>query len=371
MVTRAIVTPQILNYVLVAIAIIFCHKLTQISWCAISSSLELDFLLGTEVLPDPAHAGGVAASGPLHCHSASRNSSFTPHLPKANCSFVRKCSLSLEFHCSLMDFSLSQTSVQPLGRDLGFRWVQLNLPAEEPGEASLPGHLTTDGCPVPCGGTQRKLDCVSAGLCSRYNPCPIAVGKKPHSGAPERVILALCNRFFCWGPQLFVRSRVENKATVVQAEQDVGRPWNSVTTFRSMLQSCAALATRRTAPEASAAEVLGHPQHWTPRSLHLSPLLSLLVSFCIFATSVYFIVLSGTYSLFSSFICSSSEMSSTQGGTDSSSHTLVSKPVSPSEKWFLCLKSPHGMSLIKVPFLAMCKTVVYVSFYSPVIHILK
>lgn len=67
----------------------------------------------------------------------------------------------------------------------------------------------------------------------------------------------------------------------------------------------------RTTPEASAAEVCKPSSALnTKLPAFFSTLLSLLVFVCIFATSVYFIALSGTYSLFSSFICSSSEMSS-------------------------------------------------------------
>lgn len=127
------------------IAIIFCHKLTQTSWCAISASLEVNILLGTKVLSDPAHPGGVAISGPLHCHSVSRNSSFTPYLPKGNCSFIRKCSLSLEFYCSLIDLRLSQTSVHPLGRGHGFWCVQQNLPRSQ-GRQHPQGTSPQDGC---------------------------------------------------------------------------------------------------------------------------------------------------------------------------------------------------------------------------------
>lgn len=127
--------------VLVTIAIVFCHKFTQTSWCcAISTSLEVNFFLGTKIPPDPGHPGGVAFSGPLHCHSVSRNSSFTPHLPKANCSFIRKYSLSLEFCSTPIDLSLSQTSVHPLGRDNG-----ISLPRRQ-GRQLPQGTSTQDGC---------------------------------------------------------------------------------------------------------------------------------------------------------------------------------------------------------------------------------
>lgn len=88
MVTRAFVTPQRLNCVQVIIAMVFCHKLIQASWCcAVSASLEVNLLLGNEVLPHCAHPGGASVSGQLHCYCVSRISSFTPHLPKAKSFF--------------------------------------------------------------------------------------------------------------------------------------------------------------------------------------------------------------------------------------------------------------------------------------------
>lgn len=178
MVTRVLVTPQILNYVLVIIAIVFCHKLTQTSWCcAISASLEVKSSLGAKVLPEPAHPGGVAVSGPLHCHSVSRNFSFTPHLPKANCCFIRKYSLSLEFYCSLMDLSLPQTFAHPLAREHGFWCVLQDHPTEEPARQLPQGTSPQDGC-ASAVWRCLKVVCVSAGLCSRYNPLPCGSGEE-------------------------------------------------------------------------------------------------------------------------------------------------------------------------------------------------
>lgn len=136
----------------------------------------------------------------------------------------------------------------------------------------------------------------------------------------------------------------------------------------------------RTTPEASAAEVCKPSSALnTKLPAFFSTLLSLLVFICIFATSVYFIVLSGTYSLFSSFICSSSEMSS-KGERIPASHVPTLEQLK--SLWDASLKTSFSLWeviflfekppwLITVPFLALCKTVVYMSFYSPVIHILK
>ena len=147
MVTRASVTPQMLNCVLVTIAMVFCHKLTQASWCcAVSASLEVNLLLGNKVLPDPAHPGGVAVSGQLHCHCVSRNSSFAPHLPKANCFFIRKHSLSLEFYCSLADLSLSQTICEPTRQGLWLLMCAAELPHQGArGHGSLRAHHCSQG----------------------------------------------------------------------------------------------------------------------------------------------------------------------------------------------------------------------------------
>lgn len=167
MVTRAFVTPQILNYVLVIIAIFFYHRLTQTSWCcAISASLEVNFLLGTKVLADPAHPGRVAVSGPLHCHSVSRNS------PSAQSKLL--------FHQAILPFFgvLVQPGRLKLVSDICTLprqrpWV-LVCAAEAPcrgarGGISLRAPHHRMDVPVVTTG---EFDCVPAGLCSRYNPLP-------------------------------------------------------------------------------------------------------------------------------------------------------------------------------------------------------
>lgn len=149
-------------------------------------------MLGAKVLPHPAHPGRVAVSGPLHCHSVSRNPSSTPHLPKANCSFIRHASFLWSFNDRLK--LVSDICTLPRQRP----WV-LVCAAEPPCRGARKGSSLRAAqhrmdVPVPCGGS---LVVFLQGYAQGITPCLVAVGKKPHSVATERVILPLCNRFFC------------------------------------------------------------------------------------------------------------------------------------------------------------------------------
>lgn len=189
-------------------------------------------------------------------------------------------------------------------------WV-LMCAAEPPcqrarGGSSLRAPQHKMDVPVPCGGSWIVF---LQGCAQGITPCFMAVGKKPHSVATERVILPLCHRFFCWGPQPFVRSRVENEAAVVQTEWDVGllsflwktsdsqghvRAQSHLSEIPKCPEYLLYLALAKQCNGCSVATFLyygplllwqqggqlqktqqqsfvGHPQHWTPRSLHLSP----------------------------------------------------------------------------------------------------
>lgn len=103
-----------LYHVLVTIAMVFHHKLTQASWCsAVSENVEVMPMSGNKVHPNPADPGCFWTAPLSFCQ---RDSSFTPCLPKANCFIlfvlVRKYSLSLEFYCSLADLGLYQTTIK-------------------------------------------------------------------------------------------------------------------------------------------------------------------------------------------------------------------------------------------------------------------
>lgn len=103
-----------LNYVLLTTAMVFSHKLTQTSWCcAVSASLEVKLVLGNKVLHNPADAGGASASGHLHCHCVSGNSSFTPIYPKYTAFLLGNSLFLWSFIAAWQTLSLSQTICKP------------------------------------------------------------------------------------------------------------------------------------------------------------------------------------------------------------------------------------------------------------------